>query len=108
MNYSTIIQEIARVKTDIEQINEEIAYSENFYKAYLDSEYAPYFLAHKNNTLFYNEMIIRFNEPYDDKNTNADKEPENTKKDTITSYTWVTTMTPQQSRQHFIKSKINK
>ena len=83
MNSNAIIEEIARVQTDIEQINEEIAYSENFYKAYLDSEYAPYFLAHKNNTLFYNEMIIRFTSPYD-KDTETQGEENTT---SATSYT---------------------
>lgn len=105
MNYSAIIDEITRVNADIEQINEEIAYSENFYKAYLDSEYAPYFLAHKNNTLFYNEMIIRFIDPYDTENTPTEG---NTDTTTPTSYSGVSVMTPQQSRQNFIKSKINK
>lgn len=104
MNYNAIIEEITRVQTDIEQINESIAYSENFYKAYLDSEFAPYFLAHKNNALFYNEMIIRFTSPYDKESEN--QEENNTTNNTI--YTWTATMTPQQSRQYFIKSKINK
>lgn len=76
INYSAIIDEIDRVQNDIESVNEEIAYSENFYKAYLDSEYAPYFLAHKNNVLFYNEMIIRFTNPYE--NTNTEDESTNT------------------------------
>lgn len=104
MNYSAIIDEITRVNADIEQINEEIAYSENFYKAYLDSEYAPYFLAHKNNTLFYNEMIIRFIDPYATENESSEG---NTDTTTPTSYSGVSVMTPQQSRQNFIKSKIN-
>lgn len=102
INYNTIVEAIDKVNTDIELTNREIAYSENFYKKYLDSEYAPYFLAHKNNTLFYNEMIIRFTN-----SNNIGTETEDDSKITATSYTWITTMTPQQSRQNFIKSKIN-
>jgi hypothetical protein len=51
-NYGAIIDEEEKVKTEISNTEEEIAYSENFYKKYLDSDFSAYFLAHKNNSLF--------------------------------------------------------
>lgn len=97
-----IIEEIDKVQSDIELTNEEIAYSNNFYKAYLDSEYAPYFLAHKNNALFYNEMIIRFTDPY----TNKQEDNITSTSDWAVS-SWADISTPQKAWQYFIKSKIN-
>jgi outer membrane protein assembly factor BamD (BamD/ComL family) len=52
LNYNTIIEAIDSVKHDIKYVEDEIAYSQNFLEEYLDSEYADYFLAHKNNVLF--------------------------------------------------------
>jgi hypothetical protein len=52
INYNTIIEAIDKVKYDIKYVEDEIAYSKNFLEKYLDSEYADYFLAHKNNVLF--------------------------------------------------------
>jgi hypothetical protein len=51
-------------------------------------------------------MIIRFTSPYD-KDTETQGEENTTSATSYTWVTWVTTMTPPQSRQHFIKSKIN-
>jgi len=52
INYSIIKEAIEKVQLDIKNVEEEIAYSEKFLKPYLDSEFAEYFLAHKNNILF--------------------------------------------------------
>jgi hypothetical protein len=65
-------------------------------KYYLDSEYSDYFLAHKNNILFNWEFIIKFQAPSEEEI----REQENKDKNII--------QTPQESRQHFIKSKIKK
>ncbi len=96
INYNTIIEAIAKVNNDIKMVEDEIAYSNNFLKHYLDSEYADYFLAHKSNILFNWEFIIRFQSPVE----------EESKKNNISNPNII--QTPQQSRQHFIKSKINK
>ena len=96
INYNTITEAIDKVKYDIHSVEDEIAYSNNFLKYYLDSEYSEYFLAHKNNALFDWEFIIKFQAP-SEKETN---QKNNENKNIIQS--------PQESRQHFIKSKIDK
>jgi hypothetical protein len=96
INYNTIIEAIQKVEYDIKMIEDEIAYSENFLKQYLDSEYAEYFLAHKSNILFDGEYIVRFQSPTQE-NKPIDN---NTKNNNLIE-------TPQQSRKHFIKSKLN-
>jgi hypothetical protein len=96
INYNTIIEAIEKVEDDIKMVEDEIAYSEDFLKQYLDSEYAEYFLAHKSNILFDGEYIVRFQSL-----TQEDKiKDNNTKNDNLIE-------TPQQSRKHFIKSKLN-
>ncbi len=95
INYSIIKEAIEKVQLDIKNVEEEIAYSEKFLKPYLDSEFAEYFLAHKNNILFDWEYIIRFQAPIES----------NIKEEQKTN-TNVLIETPQQSRQHFIKSKL--
>lgn len=96
INYNTIIEAINNVNNNINTVEDEIAYSNNFLKYYLDSEYSDYFLAHKNNILFNWEFIIKFQAPSEEKI----REQENKDKNII--------QTPQESRQHFIKSKIKK
>jgi len=97
MNYRSIIDEEEKIKSKIANIEEEIAYSENFYKKYLDSDFAPYFLAHKNNSLFDWEKIIRLieiNDQYIEQQENG---------------SWDTTQiinSPQKAWKLFIKSKI--
>ncbi len=102
MNYSLIIQEITKVNSDIENINLEITYSKNFYEKYLDSDYAPYFLAHKNNTLFYNESIIRLIAP-DTENSWAIISGNDIQIPTNEN----SSITPRDARKEFIKSKLN-
>lgn len=96
INYNKIIEAIAKVNYDIKMVEDEIDYSNDFLKYYLDSEYADYFLAHKSNILFDWEFIIRFQSPLEEK-TNKN----NTWKSKIIQ-------TPQQSRQYFIRSKLLK
>ncbi len=96
INYNTIIEAINNVNNNINTVEDEIAYSNNFLKYYLDSEYSDYFLAHKNNILFNWEFIIKFQAPSEEEI----REQENKDKNII--------QTPQESRQHFIKSKIKK
>ena len=96
INYSTIKDAIIDVKYEIQNENQKIAYSNSFLKPYLDSEYADYFQAHKNNILFYWEYIVRF------ESAREIKVEEETKiqNDNIID-------TPQKSWHHFIKSKLN-
>ena len=95
VNYSTITDEIEKINNNIESTNQEIAYSEKFYSKYLDSDYAMYFLSHKNNILFDWEYIIKI--------STTPKEIESTwtdvKKDIQES--------PQESWKRFLKSKLN-
>lgn len=95
INYTTIKDAILNVEIDIENAEEEIAYTNKFLKPYLDSEYADYFLAHKNNMLFYGEYIVRFESAKEAKIEEEKKENGNI------------IDTPQKSRIHFIKAKIN-
>ena len=96
INYSAIIDEIKKVNDNINNKEQEIAYAENFYTKYLDSEYSMYFLSHKNNILFDGEYIIKISTSEKPIEENTDTKPE-----------WDSHETPQDSRQHFIKSKIN-
>lgn len=96
VNYSMITEEIEKVNYEIESTKQEIAYSQNFYSKYLDSDYAMYFLSHKNNVLFDNEYIIRIS------NTSIDTNNTSTTTGNIEKYE-----TPQESRKRFIKWKLN-
>ena len=96
VNYSAIVDEIENVNNNINAVEQEIAYAENFYSKYLDSEYSMYFLSHKNNILFDGEYIIKISTtPKGTENQNN----ENKEKDQHE--------TPQESRHRFIKSKLN-
>jgi len=96
VNYSAIIDEIENVNNNINAVEQEIAYAENFYSKYLDSYYSMYFLSHKNNVLFDWEYIIKIsNTPKEVENQNNENKWKSNKE------------TPQESRQRFIKSKLN-
>lgn len=96
VNYSAIINEIESVNNNINAVEQEIAYAENFYSKYLDSEYSMYFLSHKNNILFDWEYIIKISTTQKDtENQNNENKEKNNKE------------TPQESRHRFIKSKLN-
>ena len=96
VNYSAIIDEIENVNNNINAVEQEIAYAENFYSKYLDSEYSMYFLSHKNNILFDWEYIIKI--------STTQKETENQNNESQEKHNHET---PQESRHRFIKSKIN-
>jgi len=97
INYATIKDAIIWVKENIEKEQEKIDYSKSFLEPYLESEYADYFQAHENNILFYGEYIIRFEAAKLEQNKNKN-EKEN---GNIIN-------TPQQSRIHFLKEKMQK
>jgi len=96
INYSMIKEEIEKVNSDINLVQQEIAYSEKFYSKYLDSDYSNYFLSHKNNILFDWEYIIMITEKEEDNNSDSEY---------IKKNEW--TKTPQESWKEFIKSKLN-
>ena len=96
VNYSAIIDEIENVNNNINAVEQEIAYAENFYSKYLDSEYSMYFLSHKNNILFDWEYIIKI--------STTPKETESQNNESQGKHNHET---PQESRHRFIKSKIN-
>lgn len=96
VNYSAIVDEIENVNNNIKAIEQETAYAEKFYLKYADSEYYMYFLSHKNNILFDWEYIIKISTtPKEVENQNNENEEKDHQE------------TPQESRQRFIKSKIN-
>lgn len=96
VNYSAIVDEIENVNNNINAVEQEIAYAENFYSKYLDSEYSMYFLSHKNNILFDWEYIIKLSTtPKEDENNHNENNEKSHRE------------TPQESRKRFIQSKIN-
>lgn len=97
VNYSTITDEIEKVNNEINATKQEIAFAEKFYSKYLDSEYAMYFLSHKNNILFDGEYIIKIS------TTPNEIDENNTDRKVGTEIH----ETPQESRSRFIKSKLN-
>lgn len=98
INYTTIKDAIYNVEIKIEEANKEIEYTEKFLKKYLDSDFADYFLAHKNNILFDWEYIIRFQSPKESDNQEDKNKTDNENEINSAS----------ESRNHFIKSKLQK
>lgn len=64
VNNKSIDVSIQNVQQDIVEIQEEIAYMNNFYKNYLETEYASYFLWHENGKIYGNERIVRLTYPH--------------------------------------------
>ena len=95
INYMTIQDSISAVKEDVKLLDEEIAYNENFLDPYLDSDYAIYFLSHKNNILFDGEYIIKFEEE------TPEEEIKKTENNEIIKNS-------NESRQHFLGEKFQK
>lgn len=61
INYQTILDSTTTVMNEIEQTKQHTDFINNFLHPYLESDYAPYFLAHENNQLFPGEKIININ-----------------------------------------------
>ena len=96
-NNRTIDASIAEVQQANEELEQEILFKQNFYKNYLESKYASYFLWHENGQLFDDEQIIRIRRP--DRVDEAIEENEQTQDDLLA--------TPQQSRQYFINVSLS-
>ena len=97
VNLQSIDTSIQQTRAEVAELNEHTAYLEKFYKPYLESEYAPYFLGHENGSLWQGEFIVRL------RHTVVDDEailPEIEKKNTILL------STPEQSWHYFIEQKL--
>ncbi len=99
VNNIGIDAQIAQVKKDIIDLEEESAFMEKFYKWYLESDYAWYFLGHENGTIYLEEKIVRLAYPV----------PQAENKvvlPTPSEIAPITISTPQQARNHFIKTRL--
>ena len=61
VNYQTILDSTNQVVQDMQTTKQHTDFINNFLHPYLESEYAPYFLAHENNQLFAWERVITIN-----------------------------------------------
>ncbi len=99
VNNLGIDEQITQVKKDIVNLEEENAFMDKFYKGYLQSEYASFFLGHENGTIYPEEKIVRLSYQNElDKGESllpeiAEKAP-------------ITISTPQEARNHFIQTKL--
>jgi hypothetical protein len=99
VNNIGIDEQITQVKKDIINLEEERAFMEKFYKGYLLSEYARYFLGHENGTIYPEEKIVRLSYQVPTKEDEAQL-PQLTQKAPIT------VSTPQEARNHFIETRL--
>ena len=97
VNLRSIDTSIQQTKQQVASLNEHTAYLEIFYKNYLQSEYAPYFLGHENGTLYQGEYIVRLRHPTDKDEAIL---PEIEQKDSIKI------STPQESWHYFIEKRL--
>lgn len=97
INNNTIDASIDEVKQTNENIRQEISRKNNFYKNYLEWEYAPFFLGHENGQLYSRERIVRLKErKIDEEILLPDVEVvEN-----------LNELTPQESRNRFIQRRL--
>lgn len=99
INNKTIDASIEEVKETNNDVAQEIAYKNNFYKNYLQGEYAPFFLGHENGQLYKYERIVRIKQ-----RSQEDEEallPEVQKKEDLA------TLTPQDSWLIFIERRLH-
>ena len=62
VNYQNILSSIDTIQNDIIEKENHTNYINNFITPYLESDYAPYFIAHENNQIFAGETIIKITE----------------------------------------------
>ncbi len=99
VNNIWIDAQIAQVKEDIIDLEEESAFMEKFYKWYLESEYASFFLWHENGTIYPEEKIVRL----------AYQVPQVENEVILpmpNEIAPITTSTPQEARNHFVKTRL--
>lgn len=98
INNQAIDESIKEVDINNNTIRDEIDYKNNFYKYYLEGEYAPYFLGHENGQLYRWERIVRIKQ--------------RRLQDEMEAQTWKkkeenpSLRDPKRSRQHFIENKL--
>lgn len=100
LNYDSILLEIDEVKNNNNKTQQQILYTKNFLVPYLSSSYADYFLAHENSILYKTEQVIKFE--FVDKKVESDLTGWNTE-----NRSW-NTLSPQESWNKFIVSKLGK
>lgn len=100
INYVSIEDAIQDTINQSAQWKLELAYSENFLINYEKSQYAKYFLQHKNNILSRWEFIVRFEQIP----TKITKPEEQTPTDDFS--TNASLQTPTQSRNSFLANKL--
>ena len=106
LNYDNILYEIDLVKMNTDRTQQQILFTEKFLVPYLWSSYADYFLAHENSILYAKEDVVKFE--FVDRNKDADLLSWNSqtwKKEKNQSWS---TLSPKESWNEFIKSKLNK
>lgn len=100
VNNISIDNQIEKVQQDIIDLEEERAFMDKFYKGYLTSDYASFFLGHENGTIYPSERIVRlaYQVPTEAKNTFL---PE------LDDRAPFTISTPQEARNHFIQTRLS-
>jgi len=73
---------------------------EKFYKGYLESDYASFFLGHENGTIYLEERIVRLS-------YQVPQEKGEIILPTQSEIAPITISTPQQARNHFVKNKLS-
>lgn len=59
LNRQNMLVSIQDIKDEIVDIEEEVAFIENFERPFLESERAPYYLGHENGVLYNGERVVR-------------------------------------------------
>lgn len=101
-NNKTIDTSIAEVQQANARLEQEILFKQNFYKSYLEWEYAAYFLGHENWQLFPWEQIIRIKKPLtreEEQQENLDLAEQMVDEDLLA--------TPQQSWRYFVEVSLS-
>jgi hypothetical protein len=106
INYITIIDTTNTVKKRTANVQNELDYSQNFQAKYLASEYGHLFLAHDNNSIFRGESIISFKSWTGTTETTGTMTLVHIPDRREVAAQEKIQMTPQQSRQAFIKEKV--
>lgn len=98
VNYKNIEDSIKQTKQDILKLQEEIDYMDKWYKNYLLSDYAPYFLGHENGQLYGGErlVVVEYRKPPVEQIAPAPQADDGQ----------IVIETPEESRQLFIHQRI--
>lgn len=101
VNYQTIIDSTNQVVKEMQQTKNHTDFINNFLHPYLESDYAPFFLAHENNQLFPGERIININ--YREEVAALEQWEDPSAHSTSSSWDLSSSTTPQQERIRYLK-----